>query len=50
MLEAIQTHVGVPDSDPEVAVFGQTTQPESLMRQVEAVIEREGGAGEDAHD
>lgn len=41
MLETIQKHLGVPDHDPEVAMYEESTQPERLVRQIEKVIEKE---------
>jgi uncharacterized membrane protein len=42
MLEAIQQHLGITGSDPEVSVLEEATQPERLVQQIETVIEQEG--------
>ena len=41
MLETIQKHLGIPDHDPEVAMYEESTQPERLVHQIELLIEKE---------
>ena len=41
MLEAIVKHLDIPETDPEVAVLEQATEPERLVAQIERYIEGE---------
>ena len=40
MLEAIARHLQVPETDPEVSVLEEATQPERLVEQIEKFIEK----------
>ncbi len=39
MLEAIQMHLGIQDTDPEVRILEESTRPEQLMHQIERTFD-----------
>jgi uncharacterized membrane protein len=43
MLEAIHQRLGIAPSDPEVSVLEESTRPETLVQQIEEIIERKDG-------
>ena len=41
MLEAIVTHLDIPEEDPEISILEEATKPEQLVEQIEQIIEKE---------
>ena len=43
MLQAIHDRLGIPDNDPEVELLEEATRPDSLIEQIEKIIEKRDG-------
>jgi uncharacterized membrane protein len=49
MLEAIMTHLDVPEDDPEVRILEEATRPDMMMEQIQQVMEAEAHEGKHPH-